>query len=295
MSNSSAALYVVATPIGNLEDMSPRAIRILSQVHLIAAEDTRHSAKLLQHFGIRTHVSSFHQHNEREETERLIGLLRSGKSIALISDAGTPLVSDPGFILVRAARAAEIDVVPLPGPCAAIAALSVSGLPCDRFAFEGFPPARAGARSAYFGERAHEPRTLIFYESTHRVVESLSEMARQFGAERPALVARELTKKFETVRAGTLAELRDWIAREETQRLGEFVIVVHGDPSADRTAIDTASERVLQILLAELPLKQAATLTAAITSLPKRLLYQRALHLRGGQPPESAGSGLVDE
>lgn len=295
MSNLSAALYVVATPIGNLEDMSARAIRILSEVHLIAAEDTRHSAKLLQHFGIRTHVSSFHEHNEREETERLIGLLRSGKSIALISDAGTPLVSDPGFTLVRAARAAEINVVPIPGPCAAIAALSVSGLPCDRFVFEGFPPARAGARSAYFGERAHEPRTLIFYESTHRIVESLAEMARQFGAERPALIAREITKKFETVGAGTLAELCDWIAREQTQRLGEFVIVVHGDRSADRTDIDIEAERVLQILLAELPLKQAAALTAAITSLPRRLLYQRALQLRGGHPPASDGAGSPDK
>ena len=295
MSNLSAALYVVATPIGNLEDMSARAIRILSEVHLIAAEDTRHSAKLLQHFGIRTHVSSFHEHNEREETERLIGLLRSGKSIALISDAGTPLVSDPGFTLVRAARAAEINVVPIPGPCAAIAALSVSGLPCDRFVFEGFPPARAGARSAYFGERAHEPRTLIFYESTHRIVESLAEMARQFGAERPALIAREITKKFETVGAGTLAELCDWIAREQTQRLGEFVIVVHGDRSADRTDIDIEAERGLQILLAELPLKQAAALTAAITSLPRRLLYQRALQLRGGHPPASDGAGSPDK
>ena len=295
MSNLSAALYVVATPIGNLEDMSARAIRILSEVHLIAAEDTRHSAKLLQHFGIRTHVSSFHEHNEREETERLIGLLRSGKSIALISDAGTPLVSDPGFTLVRAARAAEINVVPIPGPCAAIAALSVSGLPCDRFVFEGFPPARAGARSAYFGERAHEPRTLIFYESTLRIVESLAEMARQFGAERPALIAREITKKFETVGAGTLAELCDWIAREQTQRLGEFVIVVHGDRSADRTDIDIEAERVLQILLAELPLKQAAALTAAITSLPRRLLYQRALQLRGGHPPASDGAGSPDK
>lgn len=295
MINLSAPLYVVATPIGNLEDMSVRAIRILSEVHLIAAEDTRHSARLLQHFGIRTHVSSFHEHNEREETERLIGLLRSGKSIALISDAGTPLVSDPGFALVRAARAAEIDVVPIPGPCAAVAALSVSGLPCDRFVFEGFPPARAGARSAYFGKLVHEPRTLIFYESTHRLIGSLAEMVRQFGAGRPAVLARELTKKFETIRVGTLAELHDWVVREELQRLGEFVIMVHGDRSADRTDIDTEAERILQIMLAELPLKQAAALAAAVTGLPKRPLYQRALHLRGGYPPVSGGTGLPDD
>lgn len=285
MPSLQSALYVVATPIGNLEDISTRALRILSQVNLIAAEDTRHSAKLLRHFAIRTPVTSLHEHNERSESSHLIKLLHDGNSIALISDAGTPLISDPGFFLVRAARAADINVVPIPGPCAAIAALSAAGLPSDKIALEGFPPARAAARSEYFRDRAREPRTLIFYESSHRIVESLDDMAAKFGGSRPAVLARELTKKFETIRGGTLAEIGAWITQDAAQRLGEFVIVVQGDRNAASANVDAESERILRILLKELPLNRASAIGAAITGLPKRLLYQHGLSWRDSTAP----------
>lgn len=285
VSTLQSALYVVATPIGNLEDISARALRILSQVDLIAAEDTRHSTKLLRHFGIRTPVTSLHEHNERSETSRLIKFLQGGNSIALVSDAGTPVISDPGFFLVRAARAADIDVTPIPGPCAAIAALSVAGLPSDKIVLEGFPPARAAARAEYFRERAREARTMIFYESPHRIVDSLNEMAAKFGGSRPAVLARELTKKFETIRGGALAEIGEWVSRDPAQRLGEFVIVVQGDRAAASTDVDIESERILRILTKELPLNRAAAVGAAITGLPKRLLYQHGLTWHGRIAP----------
>lgn len=286
MSNR-AVLYVVATPIGNLEDMTPRAVRVLSSVDLIAAEDTRHSAGLLRHFGVTTGTAAVHEHNEREQIPRLIELLRQGKSIALISDAGTPLVSDPGFRLVRAARAAGVDVVPVPGACAAVAALSVAGLPSDRFAFEGFPPAKAAARRAFFAGVRGEPRTLVFYEVPHRIVESLADMASVFGAERPAVFARELTKQFETVRAGTLAELHDWARSDPNQQRGEIVVLVHGAPAEDARASDAEAERILQLLMAELPTSRAVALAAGITGRKKNLLYDRALALTGAgaKPP----------
>jgi 16S rRNA (cytidine1402-2'-O)-methyltransferase len=282
--SNAAALYVVATPIGNLEDMTPRAVRILTSVDLIAAEDTRHSAKLLHHFGIATKMVAVHEHNEREQIPRLLDLLRSGKSIALISDAGTPLVSDPGFHLVRAAREAGISAVPIPGACAAVAALSVSGLPSDRFVFAGFPPARAAARRRVFESLCHETRTLIFYETPHRVVESLGDMATVFGPEREAVLARELTKKFETTRSGTLAGLHDWVRRDENQQRGEFAILVHGEVGRREKGVDQETERVLRLLLAELPLRQAASLAAAITGGQKNLLYRTALSLKRKSP-----------
>ena len=277
---NAGTLYVVATPIGNLEDMTPRAIRILSEVDLIAAEDTRHSGKLLKHFGIEAKTEALHEHNERSQVPRLIEILQAGKSIAFITDAGTPLVSDPGFHLVRSARQAGLTVIPVPGACAAIAALSAAGLPSDRFVFEGFPPAKSAARRAVFEKLREEARTLIFYESPHRILESLKEMTEIFGPEREAVLARELTKQFETVRNGTLTELSEWVNRDPHQQLGEFVILIHGVPRKEREAVDEEAERVLRILLGELPVSQAAALAAKITGLKKNRLYEYALNLK---------------
>jgi 16S rRNA (cytidine1402-2'-O)-methyltransferase len=278
---NAGSLYVVATPIGNLEDMTPRAIRILSEVDLIAAEDTRHSGKLLKHFGIEAKTEALHEHNERSQVPRLIEILQAGKSIAFITDAGTPLVSDPGFHLVRSARQAGLTVIPVPGACAAIAALSAAGLPSDRFVFEGFPPAKSAARRAVFEKLREETRTLIFYESPHRILESLREMTEIFGPGREAVLARELTKQFETVRNGTLTELSAWVERDPHQQLGEFVILIHGVPRAEREAVDEEAERVLRILIEELPVSQAAALAAKVTGLKKNRLYEYALNLKG--------------
>ena len=278
MSNP-GVLYVVATPIGNLDDLSPRALLTLNEVALIAAEDTRHSAKLLQHFGILTPVTAFHEHNEREKSAELIAVLTKGKSIALISDAGTPLVSDPGYRLVHAAHAAGIRVVPLPGACAAIAALSASGLPSDRFAFEGFPPVKSAARRTWLEAVAREPRTLIFYESPHRILESLQDMAAVFGATRTAVYARELSKHFETVRHATLGELVEWVGADPNQQRGEIVVLVHGAVPVEGEAYPEA-ERILRILTKDLPVSQAAALAAEITGRKKNKLYELALQLK---------------
>jgi 16S rRNA (cytidine1402-2'-O)-methyltransferase len=279
LSNHRAVLYVVATPIGNLEDITARALRILGEVALIACEDTRHTAKLLHHFGVTTRTLALHEHNEREQVPKLLNRLQGGESIALVSDAGTPLVSDPGFHLVRAAQSAAIRVTPVPGACAAIAALSVSGLPSDRFVFEGFPSSKAGQRRRRLQELKAETRTLIFYEAPHRALASLRDMADAFGGERPAVVARELTKHFETIRAGSLQELVEWLARDATQQQGEFVVSIQGAPVAsDRR--DAEAERVLRILLRALSTSQAAEVAAEISGASRHGLYQRALALR---------------
>jgi 16S rRNA (cytidine1402-2'-O)-methyltransferase len=284
MSHDTGTLYIVATPIGNLEDISYRAARLLAAVDLIAAEDTRHSRKLLQHYAISTRLTSLHEHNERSKAATLVRLLLAGKCIALISDAGTPLISDPGLHFVRAAQLAGVHVVPVPGPCAAIAALSVAGLPSDRFSFEGFPPNRAAARAAFLQQLSREPRTLIFFESPHRIVRSLEAMVAAFGAERPAALARELTKVFETIRRSTLAELREWVRQQPASAVaGEFVVLVQG-ASAKAPAVDVdEAQRVLRVLLDNLPLKQAVALTAQITGHKRRALYQEALALRAGK------------
>lgn len=265
-------LWVVATPIGNLDDLSPRAQETLKRAALIAAEDTRHSAPLLARYGIATRLVALHEHNERDEAERLVARLREGEDIALISDAGTPLVSDPGFRLVRAARAAGIAVSPVPGACAAIAALSVAGLPSDRFVFEGFLPAKAAARRERLAELAAETRTLVFYESSHRVRDCVDDMVTVFGAARPAVLARELTKLFETVIDGDLATLAARIAADPNQERGEFVLLVGGRPDEEDARL-VEGRRVFALLREELPPARAAKLAAAITGAARKALY----------------------
>jgi len=273
-------LYVVATPIGNLSDISARAIEVLKRVDLIACEDTRHSSRLLNHLNIQKPLLSYHDHNESQQTQNLICKLQAGQSIALISDAGTPLISDPGYQLVKQAHQSNITVVPLPGPCALITALSASGLPSDRFTFEGFLPAKQQARVETLEKLKTETRTLIFYESTHRIRASLEDMVKVFGADRHAVVARELTKAFETLRGDELANLSEWVKGDANQRKGEVVLLVRGAEAqeSDETRVET--EKVLAVLLEELPVKQAAQLAAKITGGKKNALYQMALEMK---------------
>ncbi|TXR39583.1 16S rRNA (cytidine(1402)-2'-O)-methyltransferase [Ectopseudomonas mendocina] len=276
------SLYVVATPIGNLDDISARALRILREVALIAAEDTRHSARLLQHFGIQTPLAACHEHNERDQGGRFLTRLQAGEDVALISDAGTPLISDPGYHLVRQARAAGFAVVPVPGACALIAALSAAGLPSDRFIFEGFLPAKAAGRRARLEQVREEPRTLIFYEAPHRILECLQDMREVFGDDRPALLARELTKTFETLQGLPLAELCEWVAADSNQQRGECVVLVAGWQAPEgEEAVSAEALRVLDLLLSEMPLKRAAALAAEITGVRKNVLYQVALERKG--------------
>ncbi len=278
-------LYVVATPIGNLGDMSDRARDTLTSCVLIAAEDTRHTGVLLKHFAISTPMVSLHDHNEERRAPELVARLQSGANIALVSDAGTPAISDPGYDLVRACVTAGIEVVAIPGPCALVAALSIAGLPTDRFCFEGFLPARGAARRARLAGLASEPRSLVFYESPHRVKDMLEDCAEGFGGERPAAVAREITKLHETCYRGTLAVLAARAAAEPEFGRGEIVLVVHGAPAAaaDESGADGhggALDRVLAPLLAELPLKQAAHLAAKIAQVRDNEAYKRALALK---------------
>jgi 16S rRNA (cytidine1402-2'-O)-methyltransferase len=268
-------LYVVATPIGNLRDLSPRAQAVLASVDLIAAEDTRTSGVLLQHFGIGTRLKALHDHNEREITPRLVAMLREGKAVALISDAGTPLVSDPGFDLVRAARAENIPIVAIPGPCAAIAALSICGLPSDSFVFVGFLPPKSAARSKRLQELAGESRTLIFYEASHRIVECVVDLAQVFG-DRALFLAREISKKFEQSFSGSGAQIGAWLAEDENRQRGEFVLIAQGATAGHD---DAHARRVLELLLRELPAARAAKLAAEITGAPRNALYDLALQL----------------
>jgi len=265
-------LHIVATPIGNLGDLSPRALAILRTVAAICAEDTRHTRQLLAHFGFERPLLALHQHNEDAQAAQLVARLLAGDSLALVSDASTPLVSDPGFRLVRAARAAGVRVSPVPGPCAAIAALSVAGLPSDRFVFEGFLPAKASARRERLARLASEPRTLMFYESAHRIEETLADMAGAFGDTRPAVLARELTKLFETVLDGTLADLRGRVAADANQRKGEFVVMVEG--AGDDADAKVVEGRRLYVKLREhLPPSTAAKLAAELSGAPRKALY----------------------
>lgn len=274
-------LYVVATPIGNLDDITARALRVLREVAVIAAEDTRHSARLLQHFGITTPLVACHEHNERDQGGRFLARLQGGEDVALISDAGTPLISDPGFHLVRQARAAGIRVVPVPGPCALIAALSAAGLPSDRFVFEGFLPAKTAGRLARLEQLKEESRTLIFYEAPHRLLDCLADLERIMGTDRLAVMARELTKAFETFQGLPLGELRAWVAADGNQQRGECVLLVAGWQAPAENSVPAAALRVLELLLKEMPLKRAAALAAEITGVRKNLLYQAALERQG--------------
>jgi len=268
-------LYVVATPIGNVDDLSPRARETLAQAGLVAAEDTRHAGQLLTRLGISARLVSLHEHNEAGRLPELLARLRAGDSVALVSDAGTPLISDPGFRLVAAAREAGLPVTPIPGPCAAIAALSVAGLPTDRFHFEGFLPARAGPRRARLEALRGRPETLVFYESVHRILEMLGDAAQVLGPDRPAGVGRELTKLHETWYRGPLGELAQFVGADATALKGEYVVVVAGDAATGPA--DGELARVVDILAAELPPAQAAALAARLTGGSRKDAYQLVL------------------
>lgn len=280
LSNAPATLYIVATPIGNLEDMSIRAVSILKTVQRIAAEDTRHSRRLLQHYGINTPMLALHEHNEQRAVDGVIHLLLQGKSVALISDAGTPLISDPGFPLVRACREQGIRVSPVPGPSAVIAALSVSGLPTDRFRFEGFLPRAPAARISKLEALKKETATLVFYESSHRISHSLEALSQVFGSERFACVARELTKQYEDVFHGSLTDLSQLVQADEHRQKGEFVLVISGATQEQQATLPAEALQLLEVLVAELPLKQAAAIAAKLTGLKKNELYKAGLELR---------------
>lgn len=278
---SAATLYVVPTPIGNLGDITQRALATLKAVDLIAAEDTRHTGMLLQHFAINARFFALHDHNEQQKADLLIDKLRAGQSIALVSDAGTPLINDPGYHLVRRCREAGIRVVPLPGACAATTALCAAGVPSDRFCYEGFLPAKSKARRDRLRALQQEPRTLIFYESTHRLLESLEDMVSELGGARYVVLARELTKTWENIHGAPVAQLLAWVREDEHRRKGEMVLIVEGY-QADEEALSPEALRTLALLQAELPLKKAAALAAEIHGVKKNALYKYALAQQSG-------------
>lgn len=281
MSNEPGRLYVVATPIGNLDDITRRAVAVLGSVAAIAAEDTRHTAQLLAHLGLRRPLISLHEHNEGERTGPLLERLAAGESLALVSDAGTPLVSDPGYRLVRAARTAGLPVLAVPGPSSVTAALSVAGLPTDRFRYEGFLPARASARRRRLAELAAVDCTLVLLESSHRLAAALADLAQVLGGGREAVLARELTKAFETVRLDRLDALAEWVATDRDQQRGEHVILVAGADAPPAVAGPSADE-VLRVLRDEgLGAKQAARIAARLTGAPKNALYRRIIGADG--------------
>jgi 16S rRNA (cytidine1402-2'-O)-methyltransferase len=276
--DTTMALQVVATPLGNLDDITLRALDALRHADVIACEDTRHTRQLCERHGIRAALLALHEHNENQAADKLVALMREGKRVALVSDAGTPGISDPGARAVAAVRAAGLRVSPLPGPSAAVAAMSAAGLPDARFLFAGFLPTKPTARRAEIGRLAAIPAALVFYEAPHRIEETIADLAAGLEPGRTLVVARELTKLFEQIAAMPLAEGPAWLAADANRRRGEFVLIVSGPPP--RTGLDAEVERVLTALLAELPVKQAAKLAAAVTGAPKNALYQRALELK---------------
>lgn len=279
MELQAATLYVVATPIGNLADLTARAVEVLKQVDVIAAEDTRHSKLLLQHYAISTSTLSLHEHNEQQRSEMLLEKLRDGATVALISDAGTPLISDPGYRLVNLLKQNDIAVVPIPGCCAAITALSASGLASQRFSFEGFLSAKPSARRQQLQLLDTEQRTMIFYESPRRLLACLEDMLSVFGAQRPVCLARELTKLHETIEMRPLGELIDWVRADDNQQRGECVLLVEGNPQAPTADLQDV-EKTLAVLIKELPVKQAAAITAELTGIKKNAAYELALKLQ---------------
>ena len=273
-------LYLVATPIGNMKDMGPRAVDTLNEVDLVAAEDKRRSSRLFSYFNIKTPMISYHDHNEDKQIQKIIDLLLCGKSVALVSDAGTPLISDPGYRLVRTAKNIGLKVSTIPGPCALIAAISASGLPSDRFIFEGFLPAKSSARIAKIQSISSELRTIIFYEAPHRVLETLEDMLVVINPLRQIFLARELTKTYETFLSGTLIEVLELVRADINQQKGEIVLVLAGSDPSEENPDTNESDRMLSILLEELPLKQAASLVAKITGGQKNIFYKLALSLK---------------
>jgi 16S rRNA (cytidine1402-2'-O)-methyltransferase len=274
------AIYIVATPIGNLGDISQRALETLTHVDIIFAEDTRNSRKLLSHYGIKNKLSSLHQHNEAEKTQYIIGLLNDNLSVALISDAGTPLISDPGYRMVNILSQQGFSIIPIPGASAIITALSIAGLPTERFTFEGFLPSKPSARKACLEQNKQEVRTQVYYESSHRIQASINDFYTVFGAERKIVLARELTKLYEDIFRGTLAQLCEWIAANPMRKKGEFVLMLHGfvvEKKPDEHCIST--QTLLTTLLSELPVKQAASIAAKLTGESKNGLYKQALQL----------------
>lgn len=271
-------LYIVATPIGNLNDITQRALNTFTSVDLIAAEDTRHSGLLLSHYGIKKPFFALHDHNEQQKAVVLVEKLTKGENIALISDAGTPLISDPGFHLVRHCHQAGIKVVPVPGACAAITALCASGIASDSFCFEGFLPAKTKSRCDKLTELENESRTLIFYESTHRILDTLSDMQKIFGAERYVVMAREITKTWETIHGEQLGNLIEWLNEDSNRIKGEIVLIVEGKPKDNKTELSSQSLKLLALLCQELPLKKAASIVAETFGYKKNALYQYGLN-----------------
>lgn len=274
------ALYVVATPIGNLADISARALAVLAAADSVYAEDTRHSSQLTRHFGIDATLRAFHDHSDRRAVDAALQRLQAGDMLALVSDAGTPLISDPGYGLVAAVVAAGFPVIPIPGASAVLAALAVAAMPTDRFTFEGFLPAKHEARCKALAQLAKETRTLIFYEAPHRILATLEDMRATIGSDRDIVVARELTKRYETVLRGTIEQVTAIVAADSNQQRGEIVIVLKGDVAdLDNDEQQREADRVLQPLLADLPVKQATALAVKLTGMKKNYLYQRALEL----------------
>ncbi len=280
---SDSLLYIVSTPIGNLGDMTPRAIEVLRQVDVIAAEDTRHSKRLMNHFGIATPLIPCHDHNERHQAEMIVRRMQAGETVALISDAGTPLISDPGFYLVRSVREAGFRVVPVPGACAFVAALSVSGLPTDRFYFEGFLPAKGAGRCKRIEALAAFSSTWGVYESPHRIMDLMEDLSAVLGDGRYITLAREITKTFETVIAGTVSEVQAVLASDSNQQRGEFVVLVEGYKEEESSEISPEIEKMLQRLMDDLPIKKAASVVADLTGVRKKVLYELGLKLKSDE------------
>ena len=273
---TSGTLYIVATPIGHRDDISLRALNILKTVDGILAEDTRHSKPLLTLLGISKPMTSLHAHNEASKSEHIVKELLEGKSFALISDAGTPLISDPGYPLVKQARACAIPVVPIPGACALIAALSAAGVSCDTFTFSGFLPAKQAARQHKLEALLRIEHTLVFYESTHRILECLNDIALVFGEDCEVVLAKELTKTFERFITGTCANITQWLTSNLAHCKGEFVLII---PQRAHKIAESESTHILSILLAELPIKQAVKIACQLSETPKNVLYKMALNL----------------